>query len=80
MSVFEDSQHAFCANESDWVLICRGKTLGGGTSINGAAYTRGMQSQYDSLPKLLEASDASMDWTFDSLFYYMKKVYSSYPY
>ena len=50
----------------------RGRTLGGGTSINGGAWTRGMKEQYDAFGQLLD--DESMNWNFDSLFSYMKKV------
>ena len=38
-----------------------GKTLGGSTSINGAAWNRGHKSQYDSLAKL--SGDKSYDFT-----------------
>jgi choline dehydrogenase-like flavoprotein len=51
-----------------------GKTLGGSTSINGAAWTRGLNAQYDALSDLLEPSEANMNWNWDSLFTYMKKV------
>ena len=53
-----------------------GRTLGGSTSINGAAYTRGAAAQYDALSTLLESSDADMNWNFNSLFSYMKKVHT----
>lgn len=52
----------------------RGKTLGGGSSINGAAWTRGLDAQYDAWGSLLEASEAFLDWSWNSLFNYMKKV------
>ncbi|KZT24338.1 GMC oxidoreductase [Neolentinus lepideus HHB14362 ss-1] len=52
--------------------ILGGKTLGGSTSINGGAYTRGMSAQYDALSKLLDPSEA-VQWNWDSLFCYMKK-------
>ncbi|KAI5118344.1 hypothetical protein M0805_009147 [Coniferiporia weirii] len=51
-----------------------GRTLGGSTSINGAAWTRGSKAQYDAISQLLETSDADMNWNFDSLFSYMKKA------
>ncbi|KLO16270.1 alcohol oxidase [Schizopora paradoxa] len=51
-----------------------GKTLGGSTSINGAAWTRGNKPQYDAISKLLEPSEADLGWNFDSLFSYMKKA------
>jgi choline dehydrogenase len=49
-----------------------GKTLGGSSSINGAAYTRGMAAQFDALSDLLDPADASLNWNWDSLFGYMK--------
>lgn len=55
----------------------RGRTLGGGSSINGAAWTRGIVAQYDGLADLLEDDEASLNWNWDSLFGYMKKVYTS---
>ncbi|KAF8311835.1 alcohol oxidase [Clavulina sp. PMI_390] len=53
--------------------IRAGKTLGGGTSINGAAYTRGTKEQYDSWSQLLDPADQSLGWNWDGLFSYMKK-------
>ncbi|PPR03699.1 hypothetical protein CVT24_007420 [Panaeolus cyanescens] len=50
-----------------------GKTLGGSTSINGAAYTRGLNAQYDAWQQLLEPSEASMGWNWQGLWSYMKK-------
>jgi choline dehydrogenase len=55
---------------------CSGKTLGGSTSINGAAWTRGIAAQYDAWSTLLEPSEAYLDWNWSSLFQYMKKVRS----
>lgn len=52
--------------------ILGGRTLGGGTSINGGAWTRGMREQYDAFDQLLD--DEGMNWNFDSLFSYMKKA------
>lgn len=52
----------------------RGKTLGGSSSINGAAWTRGMAAQYDAWSTLLEPSEASVGWNWASMFTYMKKV------
>ena len=54
-----------------------GKTLGGSTSINGGAWTRGLNAQYDALSSLLEDSEQSVGWNWDSLFEYMKKVRES---
>ncbi|KAG7096632.1 hypothetical protein E1B28_004049 [Marasmius oreades] len=50
-----------------------GKTLGGSSSINGAHYTRGLAAQYDAWSSLLETSEASVGWNWQSLFNYMKK-------
>ncbi|KAF9043199.1 glucose oxidase [Panaeolus papilionaceus] len=50
-----------------------GKTLGGGTSINGAAYTRGLNAQYDSWQTLLEPSESGVGWNWQGLWSYMKK-------
>jgi choline dehydrogenase-like flavoprotein len=55
-------------------MIYSGKTLGGGSSINGAAWTRGLAAQYDAWSQLLETSEASLNWNWDNLFGYMKKV------
>ena len=35
-----------------------GKTLGGSSSINGGAWTRGLAAQYDAWSSLLETSEA----------------------
>ncbi|QRV93302.1 GMC oxidoreductase [Ceratobasidium sp. AG-Ba] len=53
--------------------IVAGKTLGGSSSINGAAFTRGLAAQYDSWSSLLTPSEQSLDWNSNSLFSYMKK-------
>ncbi|KAF8154931.1 hypothetical protein B0H34DRAFT_753101 [Crassisporium funariophilum] len=53
--------------------ILGGKTLGGGTSINGAAYTRGLNAQYDAWSTLLEPSEASVGWNWQGVWGYMKK-------
>jgi len=53
--------------------IPAGKTLGGSTSINGAAYTRGLNAQYDAWSTLLEPSEASVGWNWQNLWSYMKK-------
>jgi choline dehydrogenase len=50
-----------------------GKTLGGSSSINGAAYTRGLNAQYDAWSTLLETSEASVGWNWQGLWSYMKK-------
>jgi choline dehydrogenase len=54
--------------------IAGGKTLGGGSSINGAAYTRGLNAQYDAWSTLLESSEASVGWNWQSMWSYMKKA------
>lgn len=51
-----------------------GKTLGGGTSINGATWTRGSAAQYDAWQSLLEASEASLGWNWADLSSYMRRV------
>ena len=56
------------------IVVLRGKTLGGSSSINGGHYTRGLAAQYDALTSLLEDSDANAGWNWDGLFSYMKKV------
>ncbi|KAH6904571.1 glucose oxidase [Coprinopsis sp. MPI-PUGE-AT-0042] len=53
--------------------IIGGKTLGGGTSINGAAFTRGQQAQYDAM------DEASVGWNWAGVFSYMKKAESYSP-
>ncbi|KIM23455.1 GMC oxidoreductase [Serendipita vermifera MAFF 305830] len=50
-----------------------GKTLGGGSSINGGHWTRGLDAQYDAWGQLLESSEASLNWNWANLFDYMKK-------
>ncbi|KAA1467680.1 alcohol oxidase [Dentipellis sp. KUC8613] len=51
-----------------------GRTLGGGSAINGATWTRGMKEQYDSWSKFLEPSESDLGWNWDGLFPYMKKA------
>ncbi|QRV78525.1 GMC oxidoreductase [Ceratobasidium sp. AG-Ba] len=53
--------------------IIAGKTLGGSSSINGAAFTRGLAAQYDAWSSLLTSSEQSLNWNWNSLFSYMKK-------
>lgn len=57
--------------------MVRGKTLGGSSSINGGAWTRGLNAQYDSWSNLLEPSEANVGWNWNNLWGYMKKVMSS---
>ncbi|EJC99457.1 glucose oxidase [Fomitiporia mediterranea MF3/22] len=54
-------------------IIHSGRTLGGSSSINGAAITRGIKGQYDAFSKVLSNEEASLEWNWDSLFSYMKK-------
>ncbi|KAG6860207.1 hypothetical protein C0995_014264 [Termitomyces sp. Mi166 len=44
-----------------------------GTSINGAAYTRGSKEQYDAWSTLLEPFEANIGWNWAGLWSYMKK-------
>ncbi|TFK24579.1 glucose oxidase [Coprinopsis marcescibilis] len=59
--------------------ITGGKTLGGGTSINGAAFTRGLAAQYDSWSTLLEPWEASVGWNWQGVWDYMRKSESFSP-
>jgi len=52
----------------------RGKTLGGSSSINGAAYTRGTKEQYNAWSQFLDPADQGLGWNWDGMFNYMKKV------
>ncbi|PPR03689.1 hypothetical protein CVT24_007410 [Panaeolus cyanescens] len=56
-----------------------GKTLGGSSSINGAAYTRGLSAQYDVWQQLLEPSEADVGWNWQGVWKYMKKSESFTP-
>ncbi|KAJ6480268.1 hypothetical protein C8R45DRAFT_905815 [Mycena sanguinolenta] len=55
-------------------VIHGGKTLGGSTSINGAAWTRGLNAQYDAWSTLLEEDEADVGWNWNGIFPYMKKA------
>lgn len=48
-----------------------GRTLGGSTSINGAAWNRASRAQYDALGALINSADAGWNW--NGLLGYMKK-------
>ncbi|KAG5719362.1 Glucose oxidase [Termitomyces sp. T112] len=70
----------FFGTELDWKWptvegrqISGGKTFGGGSSINGAAYTRGAKEQYDAWSTLLEPSEVNVGWNWAGLSSYMKK-------
>ncbi|KZV88469.1 hypothetical protein EXIGLDRAFT_772665 [Exidia glandulosa HHB12029] len=51
-----------------------GKTLGGGSSINGATWTRGSVAQYDAWQSLLEPSEKHLGRNWTGLFSDMKKA------
>ncbi|KAJ7347876.1 alcohol oxidase [Mycena albidolilacea] len=77
--IYEYSQ-AF-GGPKDWAwtaeqgkVIHGGKTLGGSTSINGGAWTRGLNAQYDAWSTLLEDDEASVGWNWAGMFNYMKKA------
>ena len=55
-------------------VFISGKTLGGGSSINGMTWTRGAKAQYDAMHDLLGLPDDNPEWKFEDLFKYMKKV------
>ncbi|KAJ7062173.1 hypothetical protein C8F01DRAFT_126103 [Mycena amicta] len=55
-------------------VIHGGKTLGGSTSINGGAWTRGLNAQYDAWSTLLEDDEQDVGWNWDGMFSYMKKA------
>lgn len=65
------------ASVFDPTQLSSGKTLGGSSSINGAAWTRGLDAQYDAIGDLLEPSEANLQWNWQNLFGYMKKVCDS---
>ncbi|KAJ9480057.1 Pyranose dehydrogenase [Pseudozyma hubeiensis] len=48
-----------------------GRTLGGSTSINGAAWNRASKAQYDALGSLVNSTDGG--WSWNGLLGYMKK-------
>lgn len=55
-------------------LAYRGKTLGGSSSINGAAWTRGLAAQYDAWNDLLDPADQGLGWDWSEIFSFMKRV------
>ncbi|KIP06679.1 hypothetical protein PHLGIDRAFT_128108 [Phlebiopsis gigantea 11061_1 CR5-6] len=66
----------------DGVTLDGGKTLGGSSSINGAAWTRGQDLQFDAWNQLLEPSEKSVGWGWDGpdgLFAFMKKSETFHP-
>ncbi|WVQ79040.1 hypothetical protein IAT38_001132 [Cryptococcus sp. DSM 104549] len=50
-----------------------GKTLGGSTSINGLAQTRGQKSQYDALADFLGGDDGGGRWNWEGMYFGMLK-------
>ncbi|EKM60177.1 uncharacterized protein PHACADRAFT_179599 [Phanerochaete carnosa HHB-10118-sp] len=59
-----------------------GKTLGGSSSINGAAWTRGQDAQYDSWNELLTPGERAVGWGWSGergLLSYMKKSETFHP-
>ncbi|WWC87683.1 uncharacterized protein L201_002574 [Kwoniella dendrophila CBS 6074] len=50
-----------------------GKTLGGSTSINGLAQTRGSKAQYNSLSTFLNGDDGNGKWNWDGMYFGMLK-------
>ncbi|KAG8718647.1 hypothetical protein FRC08_004742 [Ceratobasidium sp. 394] len=66
-----DMDWHFPADQGKTILA--GKTLGGSSSINGAAFTRGLAAQYDAWSSLLTPAEQSLNWNWNSLFSYMKK-------
>ncbi|KAK7052557.1 glucose oxidase [Favolaschia claudopus] len=55
-------------------VIHGGKTLGGSSSINAGAWTRGPSAQIDAWSTLLETNESSVGWNWNGLFNYMKKA------
>ncbi|GJE89405.1 GMC oxidoreductase [Phanerochaete sordida] len=59
-----------------------GKTLGGSSSINGAAWTRGQDAQYDAWNALLEPEERTVGWAWSGatgLLHYMQKSETFHP-
>ncbi|CAG8516117.1 5634_t:CDS:2 [Acaulospora colombiana] len=54
--------------------IAGGKTLGGSSSINGAAWTRASKAQYDAWGSFLKPEESYLNWTWNSMFSYMNKA------
>ncbi|KAK6907153.1 hypothetical protein I204_00044 [Kwoniella mangroviensis CBS 8886] len=79
--VYDPYQYSVAFNtELDWNWpssqgrsIKGGKTLGGSTSINGLAQTRGQKAQYDSLSTFLGGDDAGGVWNWDGMLFGMLK-------
>jgi choline dehydrogenase-like flavoprotein len=61
----------------DGRVINGGKTLGGSSSINGAAWTRGVDAQYDAWGELLGDEEGGVGWQWageKGMYAYMRKV------
>ncbi|WRT65517.1 uncharacterized protein IL334_002462 [Kwoniella shivajii] len=79
--VYDPYQYSAAFNtELDWNwpssqgrYIKGGKTLGGSTSINGLAQTRGQKAQYDSLASFLGGDDRNGTWIWEGMFFGMLK-------
>ncbi|WWC60111.1 uncharacterized protein I303_102675 [Kwoniella dejecticola CBS 10117] len=79
--VYDPYQYSVAFNtELDWNwpssqgrYIKGGKTLGGSTSINGLAQTRGQKAQYDSLSTFLGGNDGNGYWNWDGMYFGMLK-------
>ncbi|WWC68790.1 uncharacterized protein I206_102725 [Kwoniella pini CBS 10737] len=79
--VYDPYQYSVAFNtELDWNwpssqgrYIKGGKTLGGSTSINGLAQTRGQKAQYDSLSTFLGGDDGNGYWNWDGMYFGMLK-------
>lgn len=54
-----------------------GKTLGGSSAVNGQFFDRGSRHDYDQWAALNEGSDGGINWGWDGLWPYFKKVGSS---
>ncbi|WWD16664.1 hypothetical protein CI109_101094 [Kwoniella shandongensis] len=79
--VYEPGQYSVAfGTELDWNWpssqgrnIHGGKTLGGSTSINGLAQTRGQREQYDALSSFLGGDDGGGRWSWTGMFNAMLK-------
>ncbi|WVQ94469.1 hypothetical protein IAU59_001548 [Kwoniella sp. CBS 9459] len=79
--IYDPSQYSVAfGTELDWNWpssqgrsIKGGKTLGGSTSINGLAQTRGQRAQYDALATLLNNDDGGGYWNWQGMFTGMLK-------